>query len=124
MAIKILKTEERWVTAKDGESDAEFLIRPIDYRVHQRAIRQLASTPEKERWLHYCELIAPEILKGWKGILDEDGKPVTFDLELALGGLSDRVWAQLIGEAVKEVNEAEAIFRGSKNADQVAEDES
>jgi len=124
MAIKILKTVDKWVKAEDGDGDAEFLVVPINYRAHRAAIKKVAGTAEDERWLHYCELVSPKILIDWRGIIDEKGDKVDFDIDMAMDGLSDRVWATLIGEAMKEVNESEETFQRSAKANKVAKNKS
>lgn len=123
MPINILKVNTRWVTIQDGDNSAEVEIKPVDYQLYRRTLKSLIKVDKDERWMEFCEKIAPEVLVGWRGV-QSDGKNIPFDITLALSGFNDRIWSQIISEALKEINEAEAAFRGNTDTDKVAENKS
>lgn len=146
MPISIIKVKPRWIKVKDGDQEAEFLVKPVGWDAHAKAIRTLrevslcalcASGPPRtvegeekkedcvecalRRWERYVELLSPTVLLDWRGVEDA-GKPVPFSLDVAKVGLPWRVWEDLLADAVQEVNEAQARFRGVPATAPVAPD--
>ena len=124
MPIKILKVDDFWIKIKDGDDEAEILIKPVHYDLYRRTIHKVAGESDDERWLKFCEMLATQVIIDWKGVLDEDGKEIPFDIDAAIRGFSDRVWSQIIAAALKEINNAEESFRGDKKATKVAKGKS
>src|SRR5688572_16101301 len=112
MPIMLVKVEPRCVTVNDGEQQAEFLVRPVDYETYTKALLSLRSSPhgcgacppsqpngtilrcrvcDSIRWSFFMEQIRPKVLVDWRAVLDEQGQPIPLSISLALGGLSDRV---------------------------------
>ena len=124
MPIKILKIDDFWIKVKDGKDEAEVLVKPVHYNTYREAIRAVSSVAEEERWLRFCEVIAPKIVIDWKGVQDDSGKNIPFAIDMAVSGFSDRIWSQIIKAALKEINAAEESFRRDSKPVKVAKGKS
>jgi hypothetical protein len=93
MKISLKKSFNRWVKGTDGE---EFLIDypTVDQHQHLQTILIGDEFTGNDKPLKYYQYFLKYVIKDWKGVTDEDGKPVK--CKLANNELETDLWWSLV----------------------------
>jgi len=76
------KILESWVKLDTLETDAEFLLKPLDtigQMEYEDAIMVAVNKDHGALSTLVCQVVIDKGLMGWKGIFDDNGKEVEFD---------------------------------------------
>ena len=105
------KSIERWV--KIGDEGAEVLLRPLSVseatRIRDRHTRRKVKRGvevERTDSKAMTQEVYQSVVRGWRGMLDEDGKDLPFSAETLISVIdSDPEFLGMIDEKLDELNE-------------------